>query len=205
MTSHTSPADVRVAVGRLDLPQPRVAALAATLSVEEVERAQTMAPDRARRFVAARGTLRELLGSLIGLAPSDVKIGYGAHGKPELDGPLRFSVSHSGELVLIAVALGREVGVDVELVRRLFDRDGFARAVLETEEQEAVTQLPETARDSALLAAWTRKEALLKAAGEGLGPDLEAVIGKQATRFTVHPLAPAPGYIGALAVERSAA
>jgi 4'-phosphopantetheinyl transferase len=205
MKPEISAADVRVAVGRLDLPQPRLAALAATLCAGERGRVETMAPELARRFVAARGALRELLGSLLGIAPADVEIRYGAHGKPELGGELRFNLAHSGELVLIAVALGRDVGVDVELVRRLSDRDTLARAVLDADEEQALTGLPEAERDAALLAAWTRKEALLKAIGEGVGQDPRAVIRRDAARFTIRALAPAPGYVGALAVERTAA
>lgn len=198
-------ADVRVAVGRLDLPHRRLKCLEATLSAEELIRARTMSSERARRFVAARAALRELLGSLLGVARADVEIRYGPHGKPEVEGPLRFSVAHSGELVLMAAALGREVGVDVERVRRLSDPAGLAREVLDAGEQDAFAALAPHERDADLLAAWTRKEALLKALGIGLGPDAWSTVNREKGRFSIRTLAPAPGYVGALAVERTAA
>jgi 4'-phosphopantetheinyl transferase len=222
MTLLPSASGVRVVAAQLDVTPTRLRALAATLSGGERERAcRIEAGATRRRFVAARGLLRELLGALLGEAPGTVRLEYGQHGKPYMRGPLRFSVAHSGDLVLLAVACGREVGVDVELVRRLQDYEGVARAVLALEEQDALAALAEDDREAALLRAWTCKEAYLKACGDGLQfppqsvvvslgasepPSLLAVRERpaDADRFSLRTLAPAPGYVGALALERRA-
>src|SRR6185295_15890681 len=97
----------------------------------------------------------------------------GAGGKPELaheGGPaaLRFNLSHGGDLALIALARGRELGVDIEPLRALSDEARLARRVLSPREADAFAALPPDERAAALLRCWTRKEALLKANGCGI-------------------------------------
>jgi 4'-phosphopantetheinyl transferase len=205
-----------VVAAPLTVSTARRHALEATLAAEERERAARLASDELRRrFVVARGLLRERLGALLGVAPGAVAIGYGRHGKPRVAGPLRFNVAHSGELVLVATAWEREVGVDVERVRRLSDPAGLAAAVLAPEEQEALAALPEHERGLALLRAWTAKEAYLKARGNGLSvdprdvvvdpPDAAAVPGERVAGYIVRRLAPGDGYVAAFALEAEAA
>jgi 4'-phosphopantetheinyl transferase len=174
-------------------------------------------PQARRRAIVSRGLLRELLGGQLGLAPADVPLGAGAHGKPELDGTLRFNVAHSGDLALFAFAHGREVGVDVERVRPLVTLDLLALQILAAGEQDALASLPAQARERAFLEAWTRKEAYLKGCGDGLDlspsavvvslrpgepPALLAVYGRpgEAARWTLHRLSPGPGHVATLAV-----
>ncbi len=97
------------------------------------------------------------------------------HGKPQLADPgaaLRFNLSHSGDLALIAVAWGREVGVDVERVVPRRNLVGLARRALAPGEAERIEALPPDGRLDAFYAAWTRREAVAKCHGVGLGAPL---------------------------------
>ncbi len=103
-----------------------VARLEPLLSPEEIERAGRFRfPEHRQRFVIARGSLRRLLGSYLGIQAREVTFGYSAEGKPSLDvvhnSDLQFNVSHSGDLGAFGFAKGRRVGVDVELMRRDID------------------------------------------------------------------------------------
>jgi hypothetical protein len=117
-----------------------------TLSDDERARAQRFVFDRDRsRFTVARGVLRNILGRYLQRPPSSIRFGYGPHGKPHLEAPpnqllptLRFNVSHSADLVLIAVAHDREVGVDVEQIRTDFALDELARRFFSQEEVAAI-------------------------------------------------------------------
>ena len=178
---------------QLDLPEGEVHVWCAPLDgllARESSLFRTMSPDekaRARRFVferdrerfsVCRGLLRRILGSYLGVAPSEVQFAYGAHGKPRL-GPshagsgLRFNVSHSGQLALLAFTHHWEVGVDIELLRHLADVEELARESLSVLEQKALLTLPPELRSAAFLRAWTRKEAILKALGAGIGAPLD--------------------------------
>lgn len=131
------------------------------------------------RFVASHAALRHILASYLGATPASLAFGAGTHGKPFLDAPvhgrsLRFSLSHSGNLALVAVCLGREVGVDVERVRPLEDLDGFVARYLSPQEREAIVRIPSTGRLRAFFETWTLKEAYLKACGDGLLRELDA-------------------------------
>jgi 4'-phosphopantetheinyl transferase len=102
----------------LDLPDPSRATLQALLSPDEVERASRFIFERdRRRYVAARGQLRQLLGGYIGVAPEALSFAYGQYGKPRLADPsasVEFNLAHSAALAVVAVAHGAIVGVDVE-------------------------------------------------------------------------------------------
>ena len=103
----------------LDVRRDRLETMRKTFSPREEERFQSFATDSLRSlWGAARGTLREVLGRALACDPSEVQFRYGPHGKPFLPGsPLRFNISHSGALALIALSRA-EVGADVELPRR---------------------------------------------------------------------------------------
>lgn len=130
--------------------------------------------DRAR-YVVAHALVRLLIGVQLAVAPADLRFdtrcpqcGDG-HGKPRLNGAgPRFSISHSGDRVAVALTAGARVGVDVEKLVRRSDVDGLARAVLAPEELRAHAALAPADRRAALLTLWVRKEALLKATGQGL-------------------------------------
>lgn len=133
-----------------------------------------------RRYVVARGLLRELLGGRLGKSPASVGFRVGPHGKPALlaaaaaeETTVRFNVSHSGDRALLALADGgREVGVDLESAARLGDaRDlpALAARTLSPADLARWGYLPEDGRRQVFLRAWTRLEAYAKATGDGLG------------------------------------
>lgn len=146
------------------------AALEGLLLDDELDRAGRFLPTEARRqFVFARAALRWVLGGYLGCPPRAVAITEGELGKPELGSAsaLRFNLSHAGALVLIAVGLA-EVGVDVERDREGLDPDRLAPSVCTPAELAVFSALPREERRRAFLELWTRKEAVLKAAGVGL-------------------------------------
>ncbi len=213
-------------VWRISLaPDPaRLAALRPILSVDERERAdRILLPDRGAAFVCARGALRRLLGWYLGIPPQSVALGYATHGKPFLAGPaavppLRFNVSHSGGVALLAFRLHRELGVDVEQLRLGPDLAGIARRFFTPAESESILALPPAGRPAAFYACWTRKEAYLKAIGRGITAGVASVEiftgsdGQPALRspgpgaapladWSIRDLAAGEGYCAALAAE----
>jgi len=173
-----SPLVVDVVSCPLDLMPHAYDALGALLSTEERNRAARLATPEARRaFVAARGRLRQLLGLLSNRPPEGLRIGLDARGKPRLEGDtpprLRFNVAHSGGLLVCAVTLDHQVGVDVERVREEVDCDRIARRFFAAEEAQALSALPSRIRRQAFFACWTRKEAVVKATGEGFTRPLD--------------------------------
>ena len=192
------------------------------LSADERARAGrfVFARDR-RRYIAARGVLRALLGRYLGLAPAAVGFRYGANGKPALApgqaGGLDFNVSHSADVAVVAISGAGQVGVDVEAIRSLPDRDDLARGLFTEAEYGALRALPSGLRDLGFFNGWTRKEAFVKATGEGLSRPLagfEVTLAPgdaarlvhvggdriEAARWTIRDLPAMPGFAGALAV-----
>jgi len=123
-----------------------------------------------RRFVVARIFLRRMLAAYAPVDSSALHIGYGTNGKPHLisTSNLRFNVSHADDAAIYAIASGREVGIDIEATARDVDIDGVARQAFSPLECEALTALAPDARREAFFRIWTRKEAYVKARGEGL-------------------------------------
>lgn len=194
------------------------------LSLDEQERAGRFRKiGDAQRYVAARGSLRSLLGAYLTIEPDRLQFAYDAFGKPRLagEGPLasmRFSVSHSEDLALFGFARGHKNGVDVERIRPDIDVDDLAARYFSPSEFQKLRALPADEQREAFYCGWTRKEAYLKARGEGLSfrldrvevsltPGEPAMILKASgdrgvsRRWIVQHLSPAPGYIGAAAVE----
>ncbi len=209
--------EVVLLLAPLDVAPGRLEALRATLSLREQARYASFAHEQHRfRWGAARGTLREVLGRALGCAPAEVSFGYGAHGKPSVAGSeLRFNISHSGALGLIALALA-EVGVDVELPRPRRS-DDIARRFFTPGENERLFALEGPARADAFFRLWTCKEAFLKCTGEGLSRSLRSYeidlasegarllwakgIPDAAERFSVHPLETGTSCRAALVAE----
>lgn len=176
-------------------------------------------PLHRRRFVASRIVLRRILALYTDSAAQDLVFTYGPLGKPDLEGrPFHFNLSHSEDVALVAVTGAGPVGVDVERIRSFSRRRRLARRVLSRAERERLRELPEGERSLAFARAWTRKEALVKARGEGvynglerievtLGPgDPPRVLGfpdgrDEPERWTLHELRPASGFVAAVAVE----
>ena len=155
-------------------------ALTDTLAPEELARAGRFrfAKDR-DSFVVARGALRAILSRYLDVRPEQVCFTYGEFGKPALaaatrrDLPLRFNLSHSHEVACCAVACGREVGVDVEYVREEIEVVELARHFFSRGEVAALGGLPPDQRLRGFFNCWTRKEAYIKARGEGLSHPLD--------------------------------
>jgi 4'-phosphopantetheinyl transferase len=191
--------EFEVVLARLDASPEDLRRLEACLSAAELERADRFFFERdRRRFVVARARLRQLLGERLGMAPQDIRLAYGANGKPRLaDEAMRFSVSHSGEVALFALSKAREVGVDVEAVRPIDSADAIAAHILSQRERRAYA----AARDKVLafLRFWTRKEALAKAIGAGFSIDPEKLEPGSAPGWRVHSFCPLPGFIAAIA------
>jgi 4'-phosphopantetheinyl transferase len=192
----------RVVVLLLDPSPERARSVGRALVEEERARAARARPGRGEKFTAVRGTLRIALGRELGLEPREVPIVYGEHGKPALDpalgSDLHFNVSHTGGLAAIALARGREVGVDVELHRPRQRLDLIARATLTDEEHARFAALPEAERLAAFLDSWSAKEAYSKLLGRGLGlsfGDLEL----DAVRPRIVRLPAGPRHSGAVA------
>jgi 4'-phosphopantetheinyl transferase len=192
------------------------------LSPDERARAVRFRFDRdRRRFVACRVALRTILGRRLDVPASEVRFEYGAHGKPALargaDG-LEFNVSHREDVAVIALTEGRRIGVDVEHLRKVEDAETLAARFFSSSEQESLRSVADSDRDEAFLACWTRKEAFVKALGEGLSlpldsfsvslaPDAEPALLGWAGRedelraWALYSWRPAPGYLAAVAVE----
>lgn len=194
--------EVQVWVASLEVAETRYNRLSKTLSSEERDRADAMAPVPARRFVVARGILRSLLSGFTGIDAAKLRFIYGASGKPSLaDHDIHFNVAHSAELGVFAFAPDRSVGVDVENerpVRRLLD---VAQRFMSEDEMRSLAATEPAERDGAFLRAWVVREARLKAEGKGVWSGPESA--KARDNLTHKVFAPRPGYIAAVAAADS--
>jgi 4'-phosphopantetheinyl transferase len=149
------------------------------LSAKEIQKAGDIAsPSLRRRYIIARGTLRELVGSLLDERPRSIPIDAGPSGKPHIVGTehgLHFNVSHSGDLAMICIADCGEVGVDVETVRHVPAAIAIAKRRFAPAEARFVEQDGLAGADGRFLLCWTRKEALVKAMGTGMSFDLRGL------------------------------
>jgi 4'-phosphopantetheinyl transferase len=171
------PEEVHVWRASLSRDAEEVEKFRASLDPEETRRAAKFHFERdSTRFVVARGLLRDILGRYLACAPALIRFAYSAYGKPSLDEDdrgLRFNVSHSHGAALFAFTRGREVGVDVELLRDDFASLDIAERFFSGAETRALTSLPAGLRTRAFFNCWTRKEAYIKALGEGLSHPLD--------------------------------
>lgn len=218
------PGEVHVWCASVDLPSTWRNSLRKLLSPDELERAERFHFERDRgRFIVRRGLLRSLLGRYLGVEAADISFVYSDYGKPALGSPfedrsLHFNLSHSNGLAMFAFALRMDVGVDVEYGQRGIEYEQLAERYFSAYERSMIHALPSVSRQQAFFLCWTRKEAYIKAHGEGLSlpldqfdvsvvPDeparLLATRGglEEAREWTLQHLAPATGYLGALAVR----
>ncbi|MGA3324729.1 MAG: 4'-phosphopantetheinyl transferase superfamily protein [Terriglobia bacterium] len=171
----TFPSD-RIDVWRvcLDSREQSEQDLRGVLAPDELARAARFHFERDRgRYVRGRATLRFLLGRYLETPPAEILFQYENNGKPEVALPqesrgLRFNVSNSGGLALIAVGSGIAIGVDIEKARPMPDLLDIARRFFSAREIQALLAVSENKRQEAFFACWTRKEAFLKATGFGL-------------------------------------
>lgn len=169
----TTPACVRIVWIALDVNDVGTA----VLSTDELLRARRFSCEQyRRRFVAAHTGLRRVLSKCSDVAPLDIKLEPGLYGKPRLRGSdidLRFNMSHSGGCAVVALSVGREVGVDVE-EHRPIDVMSVAEYAFSPAECAALRYIDEIERVGAFYRCWTRKESFIKARGEGLSFPLSA-------------------------------
>jgi 4'-phosphopantetheinyl transferase len=204
----------------LDEAHPTLLELVPMLSESERARVDRAADEAlAVKFVLGRWLLRSVLGAVLGITPEALQLMLGAQGKPALTGDmasgLAFNLAHSGAWAVLAIARGARVGVDIEQERPLVDADRLARRILTARELRSYRARAERGREAGLLAAWVRKEAVLKALGTGVsgGPssietgidpvgsgDLNVLDGA-GSRWWAGALSLPPGYLGALALE----
>jgi 4'-phosphopantetheinyl transferase len=209
----------------LDPPPHHVQRLQDLLSDPERARAGQFSFQRDRtRSIAARGLLRVILSRYLAVPPAHLQIHAGGTGKPVLAVPqgsgIEFSLSHSHGLVLYAVTWNRRIGIDIERVRAVASWAGVPGRVLSSREHAVFQTLPPDQRRAAFFSAWTRKEACAKAWGQGLSCPLGGIDVSLApfeprrplsipdgpgasARWAVQDVAPAPGYVAALATEGS--
>ncbi|HEV3008246.1 MAG TPA: 4'-phosphopantetheinyl transferase superfamily protein [Burkholderiales bacterium] len=193
--------DFEVAVTRLDASPEEVRFLRALLCAAEKQRAERFRFERdRRRFVVARARLRQLLAARIGMKPEDVELAYGKNGKPCLKhNGWHFSVSHCDDVALFAFSKASEIGVDVEAVRPIREADTIAAQFFSPRENEAYAALAAHDKPLGFLQCWTRKEALVKAIGEGLSMPLHQFDVAHAPGWRLHSFFPLPGFIAAVA------
>lgn len=209
----------------LELPEAQLPALAALLSADERARAERFRPPGAwRRFVVAHGWLRRVLGAALDADPASLVFGIGPWGKPVLSGPwadagLQFNLSHSHELALMAVTTGRAVGVDLERLRPIPRATQLAERYFADPERADLARVAGSAAEAAtFFNCWTRKEAFVKAQGQGLAWPLDSFAvsclpgeaaslawcregSAEAARWQLAELQPGGGYVGAVVVE----
>jgi 4'-phosphopantetheinyl transferase len=205
------------------MPEAQVRSLWDTLTADERQRAERFLFEKDRtHFVVARGLLRVLLGRYLRQDSPHLRFTYGPHGKPALATDtdrmsLCFNVSHSHGLALYAITRGREVGVDVERIRPEIAQEKIAERFFSPREVTVLRALPTPLQAPAFFACWTRKEAYIKAKGDGLTLPLDqfdvslapgepaallhtAWDPQEAAGWALQDLAPASGYRAAVAV-----
>jgi len=216
------PVEIHVWQFSLEAAEPAAGSFMEQLSEEEQQRTARFhfEVDR-RRFAVARARVRSLLARYTQTPAHLLNFAYSLQGKPSLANraiDLRFNVSHSGELGLLAVTLGREIGADIEAMRANVETDKLAERFFSPHERGALRALKPEQRARAFYRCWTCKEAFLKAQGVGLGrnldsfdvevnPQLPAHLietrpdADEARRWFLHDVETAPGYAAAVATE----
>jgi 4'-phosphopantetheinyl transferase len=212
--------EIRVVRALLPHDGPSIDDAWGILSTDERERLSSVAHARERGVrVQTRALLRRSLAAVLSCAPSEVPIGLTADRQPVLVGPaadsgVRFSVSHSAAVALVAVAVGCEVGIDLERVEAAYDWTKVAPLVCNHAELRAIEGRREADRRRAFYELWVRKEAYLKGRGTGFlrdplavtvpsdasgGVVHDALAAANDTSWVVRPLGPVAGFVAALA------
>lgn len=216
--------EIHVWAAQLTVDRDILEAHIATLSPDEKARAERFRFDKHRhRFVVGRGVLRNILGRYLQVDPASLRFDYLTNGKPALTrefarAGIHFNLSHSEDLALVAVTRIGIVGVDVEWVRAIDDVDALVARFFSPRENELFQKVSSSEKPAAFFNLWTRKEALLKATGEGITRSLSlvevsflpgelarllAVSGDtvKAAQWSLLDLQPASGFVGAVAIE----
>jgi 4'-phosphopantetheinyl transferase len=171
--------EVHVWRAHLNVSPATVRNLLDTLAPDERARAGRFRFEKDRSdYIVARGVLRAILSRYLRVAPAGIRFAYSHYGKPTLAAqqdakPLRFNLSHSHGLALYGVTLGREIGIDVEYVRPEVANEQIAERFFSTSEVAQLRSLSPQMQSEAFFNCWTRKEAYVKAHGEGLSYPLD--------------------------------
>jgi len=205
---------------QLEASEHRYAQCFSWLSSDEAARAARFHFEEHRRaFILGRGVLRALLGGILKMPPGEIQFSYGPKGKPSLadaSSPVLFNASNSGNLAVYAVTEGCDIGIDVELLRPIPEMENIAARFFAPAEASELMALPEPDRPQAFFNCWTRKEAYIKAIGDGLSVPLDSFrvtlrpgagaemlcLGgsiEAAKGWMLHDFDPAPGFVGAIA------
>ena len=221
-----APGEIHIWSISLDPPSQRADQLSRLLADDEKARADRFRFDRHRRqYAVGRGALRTLLAAYLGTRPELVRFSYGPRGKPFLGEPfadrgLQFNLSNSDEMALVGFVRGVEMGVDIEYLKPMPDCEQISERFFSPSEREVLRKLPQEVKEEGFFNCWTRKEAYLKAVGEGLAAPLDSFDvtlapgdpprmltlegdAARAARWTLRHFRPAGNYIGALAIEGS--
>ncbi len=217
--------EVHVFSASIQKPLGDLQQLAEILSPDEQLRANNFYFEKDRcRFIVCRSILRRIIGRYLDIKPGDIQFSYGLQSKPALVensgnySHLQFNLSHSQDLALYAFTLSRQVGIDLEYMRPIDDIDSLAKHFFSEPEYTVLRKLPESQKQVAFFNCWTRKEAYIKATGQGLSlplnqfevsfiPGEKARLlrtftdSKEASLWSLQELTPNPEYIAALAVK----
>lgn len=208
----------------LDVAQDEVESLQVSVSKNEMERSKKFHFRKDReRYIVAHSSLRHILSRYLDLPPDQIHFTYNEQGKPELDpaydyNAMRFNLSHSDSVGLVAISRGSRLGVDVERIRLQAHIEEIAHRFFSPGEVRQLMSQPESQREEAFFRCWTRKEAYLKALGVGMllpldhfevalepgvPPKIIHIGGDEgeAERWNLYHIDPMEGYIGALVVE----
>ncbi|MDB9375841.1 4'-phosphopantetheinyl transferase HetI [Nodularia sphaerocarpa] len=212
------PNDVHVWRINLDVPEAQRQNLLATLSGDEIARANRFHfLEHRQRFIAGRGILRSILASYLGIEPQQVLFDYQERGKPVLGDNLTqsglcFNLSHSQGLGLCAVNYHGEIGIDLEYIRPMSDVEALAKRFFLPREYELVRSLSADQQQEIFFRYWTCKEAYLKATGDGLAKleQIEILLSSTepaqlhtSENWSLFELTPAQDYFAAVVVEGS--
>jgi 4'-phosphopantetheinyl transferase len=211
--------EIHVWRSQLDAPDLILSRFLSHLTAEEVERAERFVfPVDRNRFITGRGLLRELLARYLELAPEAIPIKKYSHGKPFLEPQMAFSdvffnISHSQGAALLAFSSSGQLGIDIEKIRPDFGTEEIAERYFSLAELQELRALPPELQAEGFFHCWTRKEACVKASGEGLRipldsfsvtltPGQPAILkGAELSGWSLYSIDPGAGFVGACVAE----